>query len=168
MVSLDIETAGLSGELYSIGVVGDSDERVFLVGEGDPKSSIEYCATERDALIALFAWLEQHDPDLIVGWNVVDFDLRFLEVKARSLGVPLRLGRGGESADILPPATARQQGIARIPGPRGVGRYSTASTRILGLRELLVRIRGAEIARPGEADPRHVEPVARNTPPVSG
>ena len=38
------------------------------------------CAVDEGALLdAFFAWLARHDPDLILGWNVVNFDLDFLQ-----------------------------------------------------------------------------------------
>ncbi|MGL6092857.1 MAG: DNA polymerase II, partial [Pseudomonas paracarnis] len=37
------------------------------------------------------------DPDAIIGWNVVQFDLRVLHEHAQRLNVPLLLGRGGET-----------------------------------------------------------------------
>ncbi len=41
-------------------------------------------------------WLAEHDPDAIIGWNLVQFDLRVLQEHAKRLEVPLRLGRGGD------------------------------------------------------------------------
>ena len=38
-----------------------------------------------------------HDPDAIIGWNVVQFDLRVLHEHSRRLNVPLCLGRDGEA-----------------------------------------------------------------------
>jgi len=43
----------------------------------------------------LNAWLERHDPDAIIGWNLVQFDLRVLQKHAERYQIPLRLGRGG-------------------------------------------------------------------------
>ncbi|MBX9714927.1 MAG: DNA polymerase II, partial [Pseudomonadaceae bacterium] len=40
-------------------------------------------------------WLATHDPDAIIGWNLVQFDLRVLHEHARRLAIPLRLGRDG-------------------------------------------------------------------------
>jgi DNA polymerase-2 len=57
---------------------------------------LQYCATRVQLLEALNAWMARHDPDAIIGWNLVQFDLRVLHQHARQLAVPLRLGRGGE------------------------------------------------------------------------
>ncbi|MGH8407218.1 MAG: DNA polymerase II, partial [Pseudomonas sp.] len=42
-------------------------------------------------------WLATHDPDAIIGWNLVQFDLRVLHEHAQRLNVPLLLGRGGDA-----------------------------------------------------------------------
>ncbi|MDA4179049.1 hypothetical protein NY836_16950, partial [Escherichia coli] len=41
----------------------------------------------------LNAWFATHDPDVIIGWNVVQFDLRMLQKHAERYRIPLRLGR---------------------------------------------------------------------------
>lgn len=56
---------------------------------------LEFCATRGDLLLRLNHWMALHDPDAIIGWNVVQFDMRILHEHARRLGIPLLLGRGG-------------------------------------------------------------------------
>ncbi|MCF5054669.1 DNA polymerase II, partial [Pseudomonas syringae] len=56
----------------------------------------DYCDTRAQLLERLNQWLATHDPDAIIGWNVVQFDLRVLHEHAQRLGVPLMLGRGDE------------------------------------------------------------------------
>ncbi|RKP50325.1 DNA polymerase II [Pararobbsia silviterrae] len=53
-----------------------------------------YCDTRAQMLEQLNAWFARHDPDALIGWNVVQFDLRILHEHAQRLRVPLRLGRG--------------------------------------------------------------------------
>ncbi len=57
---------------------------------------LEYCDSRTVLLKKLNEWFARFDPDAIIGWNVVQFDLRVLHEHARRLGVPLKLGRGGE------------------------------------------------------------------------
>ena len=58
------------------------------------------------------AWIEDYDPDLIIGWNVAGFDLRFLEARCRRHGIGFTLGRDGGRARVLDGAVA----TARVPG----------------------------------------------------
>jgi DNA polymerase-2 len=100
LASLDIETTE-KGELYSIAFEGCGQRQVYMLGPANGDDSrvdfqLEYCATRKMLLERFNQWLEQHDPDAIIGWNVVQFDLRVLHEHAQRLNVPLRLGRGGE------------------------------------------------------------------------
>ncbi|MFP1779570.1 DNA polymerase II [Lonsdalea quercina] len=98
MVSLDIET-NRHGELYCIGLEGCGQRQVFMLGppNGDPADAgdltLEYVASRPQLLEQLNHWIQLYDPDLIVGWNLVQFDLRVLQKHAERYGIPLRLGR---------------------------------------------------------------------------
>ncbi len=118
-VSIDIETEGLKGALYSIAVASSDDAMVFIAAhprETPTDLPITWCDDERTLLARFFDWLKQADPDLLLGWNVAGFDLDFLQRKCAELGVPFALGRGGERAAILQPDTSRGVVVARIPG----------------------------------------------------
>ncbi|KJZ34440.1 DNA damage-inducible DNA polymerase II [Pseudomonas sp. OV226] len=100
LVSLDIETTA-QGELYSIALEGCGERQVYMLGppNGDDSQvdfQLEYCDSRTVLLKKLNEWFARHDPDAIIGWNVVQFDLRVLHEHARRLAVPLKLGRGGE------------------------------------------------------------------------
>jgi DNA polymerase-2 len=53
-------------------------------------------ASEGDLIDALCREVAAADPDVLTGWNVVDFDLRVLDAAARRTGRRLRLGRSDE------------------------------------------------------------------------
>lgn len=111
LVSLDIETTE-RGELYCIGLQGCGQRQVYMLGppNGDATRvdfDLEYCDTHVQLLEALNAWMTRHDPDAIIGWNVVQFDLRVLHQHARQLAVPLRLGRNGEEMQWRESSTAQ-------------------------------------------------------------
>ncbi len=116
-LSLDIETEGLTGALYSIAAVSPTAARIFMAAAARPSDlPIVWCADEAAVLAAFFAWLAEVDPDLLLGWNIAGFDLDFLARKAAELGVPFALARGGEQAAILQPESQRGSVVARIPG----------------------------------------------------
>ncbi|MCA1855632.1 DNA polymerase II [Massilia oculi] len=105
LVSLDIET-NQHGELYCIGLQGCGQRQVYMLGEPDeapPATAperdfrLDYCASRVELLERLEAWVREHDPDAIIGWNVIQFDLRMLVQAAERAGRPLRLGRDGSA-----------------------------------------------------------------------
>ncbi|WP_439862964.1 DNA polymerase II [Pseudomonas antarctica] len=99
LVSLDIETTA-QGDLYSIALEGCGERQVYMLGPPNKPDAVnfklEYCDTRAQLLERLNEWLATFDPDAIIGWNVVQFDLRVLHEHAQRLNVPLMLGRGNE------------------------------------------------------------------------
>ncbi|QDF68487.1 DNA polymerase II [Shewanella sp. SNU WT4] len=117
LVSLDIECAP-SGVLYSIGLYSGSDKRVLMVNshgannnansgndtqstrqrlEGDCEFELEYVNDERQLLLKLMDWFIEQDPDVLIGWSVVNFDLALLHQRAQGYQLPLLLGRAGRA-----------------------------------------------------------------------
>ncbi|SDU98451.1 DNA polymerase II [Pseudomonas mucidolens] len=100
LVSLDIETTA-KGELYSIALEGCGERQVYMLGPPNKTDAVDfkldYCDSRAQLLERLNQWLALHDPDAIIGWNLVQFDLRVLHEHAQRLNVPLLLGRGEEA-----------------------------------------------------------------------
>ena len=83
IASIDIETGAKTNQLYSIAVhiTGKNGEhkKVFMIGEKPKRDSelISYYNDERELLTNFFVWFKQIDPDIIIGWHVIGFDLTF-------------------------------------------------------------------------------------------
>lgn len=97
MLSLDIETSMDARQLYSIGVWCDAGQKVFMVGEGTDTESVVFCADEKQCLLVFFEFLKLADPDVLIGWSLVQFDLLTLENICRRLHMELQLGRAGQA-----------------------------------------------------------------------
>lgn len=102
-MSLDIETGSL-GQLYSIAYVyvygARRVERVHMVGSGSDAlrplpdgGEWLLCADEHALLKHFLADVASLDPDLLVGWNILGFDLPVLRDKCTEHGLALSLGR---------------------------------------------------------------------------
>ncbi|SFM56334.1 DNA polymerase II [Variovorax sp. OV329] len=104
VVSLDIETSQHE-ELYSIALDGTAERVVFMLGEPPPEPgealdfALVYCTSRRAMLEKLNDWFERNDPDVIIGWSVIQFDLRVLQKCADAHGVQLLLGRERQPID---------------------------------------------------------------------
>jgi DNA polymerase-2 len=86
-VSLDIETS-VNGELYSIALEGCGQRQVYMLGppNGDARAidfRLDYCDSRAELLARLNDWFAEHDPDAVIGWNLVQFDLRILHAHAQ-------------------------------------------------------------------------------------
>jgi len=107
-ISLDIETTMDGKIIHSIAVYAMEQEtpveKVWLHWPAQMPSELlqavppytQVCENERQLLKQFIHWLQDYDPDAIMGWSVVQFDFQILCARARELGVRLRLGRGGE------------------------------------------------------------------------
>ncbi|MBV7296905.1 DNA polymerase II [Enterovibrio paralichthyis] len=117
-VSLDIECSE-KGVLYSIGLDSPMDSRVIMVGETPVDAAkypwIQWVDSELALLKALNQWFATFDPDVVVGWSVIDFDFRLLMKRAAFNQIDLRLGRGFEKAHWRDSSNSRQ-GFITLPG----------------------------------------------------
>lgn len=142
-LSLDIET-GVDSTLYSVAmdykaelrdrgdyskhekrirVVGLLDTRLSKLGgrseelqldDKEAPARLNYLPTETLLLEFFVEKIEELNPDLIIGWNVVGFDLAFLLERSRQLNFPLCIGR-----DKSAPRLIEQTGSLPIVDLRG-------------------------------------------------
>ncbi|MFW6245089.1 MAG: DNA polymerase II, partial [Fibrobacterota bacterium] len=111
--SFDIETCVSTGEIYSIASVG-TGSAVFIRGDLADRDNIHFCRNERDLLTRFISYLKKSDPDVLIGWNVIEFDLRVIMKRCHSLGVPFDIGRDRGSRLVQSRNTGNWS--ARIPG----------------------------------------------------
>lgn len=117
VVSLDIECSE-KGILYSIGLDSPMDSRVIMIGQPKDSDATIHIQWEKDEvalLQALIAWFEHYDPDVIIGWNVIDFDFRLLHQRAQWHNLKLRIGRAGRYSSFRS-SSQTQQGFVTVPG----------------------------------------------------
>ncbi|AXV64913.1 DNA polymerase II [Pseudoalteromonas lipolytica] len=102
-VSLDIECDG-EGVLFSVGLVGKSIDAVLMIGKAEDTADLNFnviwCEDEIDLLYKLCECVQVIDPDVIIGWNVIEFDFTVLHARSEALGVGLSLGRNNEKMTL--------------------------------------------------------------------
>ncbi len=98
--SIDIETGKNNTLLYSIAVhlSGKLGEKqiVFIQSEKleDLPKHIYQFNNEKALLQNFVNWFNKTDPDVIIGWHVIGFDLMFLENKCNEYQIPFNIARG--------------------------------------------------------------------------
>ncbi len=83
VLSLDIECSE-KGQLYSIGLASADFKLVLMIGQ-QPKNApdwIVWVEHEKALLQCFVTELTRFDPDIIIGWNLVNFDFRLLIERA--------------------------------------------------------------------------------------
>ncbi|PJB33974.1 MAG: hypothetical protein CO108_29695, partial [Deltaproteobacteria bacterium CG_4_9_14_3_um_filter_63_12] len=116
LLSFDLESDGLEGALLSIACAGVGGERVWLVSSEPAPLGAQCVPNQATALRLFLEHVAIADPDLLIGWNVIDFDLSFLQRRCQELGVEFLLGRGGRRAQVIPAREQDRGGLARVPG----------------------------------------------------
>ena len=100
VASLDIETGENNTRLYSIAVdvtgKNNNIQKVFLVSEeeDDLPDNILSSPDEKNLLTQFLSWFSEIDPDIIIGWHVIGFDLMFLEARCREHHISFDIARG--------------------------------------------------------------------------
>lgn len=161
-IALDIENDVAGGTVLAVSLAGEGVREVLCLEESAALFSQDIAAIapgvqdsspfeeiddsgrpylvrpfsrEADLLAALADRIREEDPDIITGWNVIDFDLAHLARRYASLSVPFRIGRTEEAADIRE-LNGGKRHAAMIPGrqavdamrlARGSGRFEDLS-----------------------------------------
>jgi DNA polymerase-2 len=100
VVSLDIETAMHPNQLYSIGLWFDGQRLVFMVGEGTDTDWLKFHPNETAAIHAFLQWTRDVDPDVFIGWNVINFDFWYIQRRCKKLDIDFALGRDGSAVNF--------------------------------------------------------------------
>ncbi len=118
VLALDIETDPKARRLLAIALYGCGADEVHVVdgtGREMPDQALAH-ASERAALDAFCARVRKLDPDVLTGWNVVDFDLAVLARIAARVRHPFEFGRVPGGLRIRPARGYFGSGQASIPG----------------------------------------------------
>lgn len=120
-VSIDIETDFDASKLYSIALYCDDSKSVHMVGEqwvaNTARPDYLHLYPNSKLLIEAFiAEIAGLDPDVIMGWNVVNFDLSCLQRFADADQVALCLGRNAEELKWRSTMSNPEREYALVPG----------------------------------------------------
>ena len=114
----DIETDPKGERLLAISMYAPGLDEVLIVDGSDrpmPEKATR-CANERAALDAFCERIRQLDPDVITGWNTIDFDFAVLQRVAARTRHPFELGRDVGAIRLRKPEGYFGSGQASLPG----------------------------------------------------
>ncbi len=95
--SLDIETSVTHNKLLSIGIVSKELVAVFVVSQTPIEDDrCFFFDDEKSLLLAFMRFIRLHNPNIIIGWNVIGFDMAFLDRRCHALGLKPQFGVSGE------------------------------------------------------------------------
>jgi DNA polymerase-2 len=115
LVSIDIETDEKAKRIFSIAIYSEEFKKVFIHSKKKIKNGKSF-PDEKSMLKFFIKKIKEHDPDIITGWNVVDFDLKVLMKRAKELGLEFNIGRSEKGCYIRTYKSFFRDSIAKIPG----------------------------------------------------
>lgn len=118
VLSFDIETDGKGERLLAISMFAPGVDEVLIVDGSDrtmPQNATR-CETEFAALDAFCDRIRSFDPDVLTGWNLIDFDFTVLQRIAARVRHPFQLGRDAGAIRIRKAEGYFGSGQASIPG----------------------------------------------------
>lgn len=115
VLSIDIETDKKADQLYSIALCTNDFERCIVINDNS-FTGADHVPSEKAALRRFLEYMREIDPDVITGWNVVDFDLACLARIAHRHGVHFAIGRGDERFDLRKDASFTRESRAVVFG----------------------------------------------------
>ncbi|MBT4792106.1 MAG: DNA polymerase II, partial [Halobacteriovoraceae bacterium] len=118
-LSVDIET-GQNGSLYSIGLYFSKDSIVkskvlMLADSTNPiDETLHFYGSEKEILVEFLKLVYKWDPNFIIGWHVIGFDLNFLQNKFIKHHLDFNLGQEHKRVNI-----EERKGIGHIANTPG-------------------------------------------------
>ncbi|TMM43333.1 DNA polymerase II [Colwellia ponticola] len=126
MLSIDIECS-MQGELFSIGLYAFNHntqhknkefKRVLMIGEPQTgcESYIHWHTDERQLLLHFIDEINVFDADILIGWNVINFDFKLLQKRCDLHGIRFSIGRDGAVPYWRKNANNPEQNFIEIAG----------------------------------------------------
>lgn len=118
VLSFDIETDAKAQQLLAISLYGCGADEVLICDPRNremPEQARGY-PDEWQTLDAFCDRIAELDPDVLTGWNVIDFDLTVLARIAARVGHPFELGRGKGELRLRAAQGYFGSGSANVPG----------------------------------------------------
>ncbi|MBI1971196.1 DNA polymerase II [Candidatus Woesearchaeota archaeon] len=169
IISLDIETSLDASEIFCISLYGkeglkkleqgmggvdegDEYKKIFIVSK-EHVDNAQCCETEKEMLERFKEEIIARDPDILTGWNVVDFDFAVLRDRFKYHNIPFRLGRADWDCSLTIQSSFFMTSRAEFPGRQvldGIDllksafiklqdyKLNTAAQKFLGKEKLLV------------------------------
>ena len=115
VLSLDIETSGDGKHLFCIGMYSDNYKKSLLITKKQIEGVVS-CKDEEDCLIKFKEEIMSFDPDVITGWNLIDFDLEYLQTLFRKYKIPFDIARTNDNLRLKIESNFMKSSSANVVG----------------------------------------------------
>lgn len=91
-LSYDIETNSSANKIYCISLVMD-DKKLTLIHSNKKFKNCKSFKSESEMIESFIETVRDWDPDIITGWNIIDFDFKVLRERCQRFKIPFAFGR---------------------------------------------------------------------------
>ncbi len=91
VLSMDIEVDEETEEVVCVSFYNGKEYKSLIIKKEIEKSTC--CSNEKELLLELKKYMIKEDPDIIIGWNVIDFDFKYLEKRFSKHKISFDMGR---------------------------------------------------------------------------
>lgn len=115
ILSLDIEMDATGKKIFCISLYTDDFKKVIIVSDQKLKNAI-LVPSEEELLRQFSTLFLKLDPDIVTGWNMIDFDLFKIHELLKKYKVPFQLGRTEWECKLRRYESFFQDSTADFPG----------------------------------------------------
>ena len=116
IASIDLESSRDKNSLYCIGLTSKNKKQTFMVTEHKTLKNVIPCKDEEDCLEKFKKALLDLDPDIITGWNLISFDLVYLQNLFKKYKIQFDLGRTNDNLRLRIESNFFRNSSADCPG----------------------------------------------------
>ncbi len=117
ILSVDIELSDDIKKLYSIALYTENYKKCFINYDGNKKlKNAVKCKNEKELIKKFKKEVQEIDPDIITGWNFVDFDLKQLRKFFEKHNIKFSIGRGTKETYLRIYNDFMRSSVANIEG----------------------------------------------------
>ncbi len=115
VISLDIETDKTAEKLICIGLYGKNYKKTFFITDKKLENAVS-CKNEEECVQKFRDEIIKIDPDIIIGWNLIDFDFLHLQKFFARHKIPFDLGRTNDNVRLRIESNFMRSSSADITG----------------------------------------------------
>jgi len=115
VASIDIETDKNNDKLFCIGIASEKNKKSFIVSDKKLRNAVP-CKSEEECLEKFKDELLKLDPDIITGWNIIEFDFAYLQELFRKHKIKFNIGRTDKEASLRIEKNFFRASTIDIPG----------------------------------------------------
>lgn len=151
VLSIDIETSADLKNLYSISLVSKDFGKVLIISD-KKLNKAESFKSEPELLERFKEIIHNYDPDIITGWNLIDFDLKILKDKFKEHNIPFVLGRTEWPTTIRTYESFFKSSTANIAGRMALDGIQLLRTSFIRLRDYKLQTAAEQILGESKLD----------------